>query len=125
MTSTRERAIEAGARAMANAKYEARIAVIAASRNTDRPISYPGPFDCMDYLLSAEMWDDPDERGAGFIKDCYRAEATAAFDAILSEIWTPSAEMVEAGFQATDEAVMSDIRYAYQAMIRKLGEGGQ
>ena len=73
--------LEKMAQAMADQEYRARIQVIRASQNTDRPISVPGPFDGLDYLLSAAQW----ERAGSdhdVIKNPYRAMARAAVQAI-------------------------------------------
>lgn len=72
--------LEKMARAMANDDYEARIEFIRASQKTDRPISVPGPFDGLDYLLSAKQWDTL--QGAEFLKDEHRRRARAALQAI-------------------------------------------
>jgi len=73
--------VESVARAIADARYHARLDVIAASQSTDRPISCPGPFDGMDYLIPAEQWD----RASDSIRDPYRADARAAL--AVSTYW--------------------------------------
>jgi hypothetical protein len=49
--------VEQMARAMADDDYRRRVGEIAASQSTDRPISSHGPFDGLEFRLSAEQWD--------------------------------------------------------------------
>ena len=84
---TKDFLIERMARAMADNRFNERLKVIRASRTTKRPISYPGPFDGMDYLISAEMWDAGN--GLGDTQEPYRSDARAAYAALLELVHLP------------------------------------
>jgi hypothetical protein len=108
--------IEKMARAMAHSDYQARLKVIEESQSTDRPISVPGPFDGLDYLLSESRWD---QGGAGFIKESYRRLARAALEAIrepdqaaLGEVYNdpdgPEARDLSRDFTVIIDAILSE-----------------
>lgn len=92
--------LEKAARAIAHSDYEARLSVIRASQSTDSPISCPGAFDGMDYLIREEAWEAADER----LKEPYRRQARAVLMAVREPLESEIAdlqEVYEVSFAAT------------------------
>lgn len=95
--------LERAARSLAHSDYMARVEQIKASQSTAYPISSPGPFDGLEYLIHERQWDATEDSR----KQPYRRQARV----VLMAVRPVTPEMLyEAG-------LVDGARYPWEAMI--------
>lgn len=119
-----DRLIEAGARALADADYRARLALIKASHATKFPISKSGPNSGLDYLIADDQW----EGALTSLKEPYLLRSRAALSAFLTILKEPSDRMLFIGgkyvFDNCEDEWPEQAGEAFTAMLSAISDEG-